>query len=54
MIDPRLLAHLVDGEGDTVRLTFGLDDRLDGLIAVERKAHRDDGLQRIALRAAGR
>jgi hypothetical protein len=54
MIDPRLLAHLVDAEDDAMSHTLPLDDRLEGLVAVERKAHRQQRLERIALGATRR
>jgi hypothetical protein len=54
VIDARLLTHLVDPEDDAVRDAAGLDDGLDRLLAVERKAHRQQRLERIALGAAGR
>ena len=51
--NPRLLADRVDREADPVRDPPGLDHRLAGA-AVEHERHRDDRLQRVALRAAGR
>ena len=54
MIDPRLLAHLVDAEDDAMRGAASLDDGLGRFLAVERKAHRQQRLQRIALSTASR
>src|SRR6516164_4143851 len=53
MVDDRALPELVDAEGNLVTDLAGLDDaRADP--AVERRWHREDGLQRVALRATGR
>ena len=53
VVDDRLPAQLVDPEGDDVPLVPGFDDRCPGC-AVQRKRHRQQRLQSIALGAAGR
>jgi hypothetical protein len=53
MLDPRLLGDPVDRKGDLVMHTMRLD--LDHAApAVEHEGHRDHGLERVSLRAAGR
>ena len=56
--DLRLVVDVIDTELDAVRDAAGLDDRHAGRVAalapVEHVAHGQDGLQRVALRAAGR
>ena len=59
--DPRLVVDVVDPELDAVLKAAGLDDRHPhrfGIfvlaVPLEHVAHRQDGLERVALRATGR
>ena len=58
MLDLRLLPDVIDREpdvmGDAVRFDDGLAGSIVAMALVEHVGHRQDGLERIALRAARR